>query len=70
MCLIVKCCNPKFPGGCFKYIYTSLAEWAVCFGVIAAAGLAFFFVAENLQIFSDNPPAIICSITVARAINL
>jgi Ni/Fe-hydrogenase subunit HybB-like protein len=38
--------------------FPSLAEWAVCFGVIAAAGLVFFVIAENLQIFSENPPAV------------
>ena len=37
--------------------FPSLAEWALCFGVVAAAGLAFFFIAENLPIFSSLPPA-------------
>jgi len=38
--------------------FPSLIEWAVCFGVVAAAGLMLFFVAENLPIFSNNPPAV------------
>ncbi len=38
--------------------FPSLAEWALGLGVIAAAALVFFFVAENLPIFSENPPAV------------
>jgi len=38
--------------------FPSLAEWAVCLGVIAASGLVFLFIAENLQIFNENPPAV------------
>jgi hypothetical protein len=37
--------------------FPSLAEWALSVGVVAAAGLVFFFIAENLPIFSENPPA-------------
>lgn len=38
--------------------FPSLAEWALGLGVIAAAALVFFFIAENLPIFSENPPAV------------
>ncbi len=38
--------------------FPSLAEWALSIGVVAAAGIVFFFIAENLPIFSDNPPAV------------
>lgn len=37
--------------------FPSLVEWAVCLGVIAAAGLALFFVAERFPIFGPIPPA-------------
>lgn len=37
--------------------FPSLIEWMVSLGVVAAAGLVFFFVAENLPIFSEEPPA-------------
>ncbi len=37
--------------------FPSLVEWAVSLGVVVAAGLVFFFLAENLPIFSDWPPA-------------
>ena len=50
--------------GIFGYIrdagivyFPSLIEWAVAFGVIAAAILVFFFIAEHLPIFSAIPPA-------------
>jgi Ni/Fe-hydrogenase subunit HybB-like protein len=36
--------------------FPSLIEWMVSLGVVAAAGLVFFFVAENLPIFSGQPP--------------
>ena len=36
--------------------FPSLVEWAVSLGVVAAAGLVFFFLAENLPIFSEQPP--------------
>jgi hypothetical protein len=36
--------------------FPSLIEWAVSLGVVAAAGLVFLFLAENLPIFSDRPP--------------
>jgi len=36
--------------------FPSLIEWAVGIGVIAAAGLAFFFATEHLPIFGDRPP--------------
>ncbi|MBD3258390.1 hypothetical protein GF377_08140 [candidate division GN15 bacterium] len=38
--------------------FPSLIEWAVGLGVIAVAGLAFFFVAEHFPIFSPTPPAV------------
>jgi len=34
--------------------FPSLAEWAVGFGVVAAAGLAFFFFVENFTIFDES----------------
>ncbi|MBU0755423.1 MAG: polysulfide reductase NrfD, partial [Planctomycetes bacterium] len=34
--------------------FPSLAEWAVGIGVMAAAGLVFFFVVENFSIFDDR----------------
>ena len=37
--------------------FPSLAEWSLSIGVVAAAALVFFFIAENLPIFSENPPA-------------
>jgi Ni/Fe-hydrogenase subunit HybB-like protein len=37
--------------------FPSLTEWALGLGVIAAAALMFFFIAENLPIFSSYPPA-------------
>lgn len=37
--------------------FPSLIEWAVGVGVVAAAGLVLFGVAENLPIFSELPPA-------------
>ena len=37
--------------------FPSLIEWTVSIGVVAAAGLVFFFLAENLPIFSERPPA-------------
>jgi Ni/Fe-hydrogenase subunit HybB-like protein len=40
------------------YYFPSLAEWALGLGVIAAAALVFFFVAENLPIFGKNPPGV------------
>ncbi|MBN1211969.1 MAG: hypothetical protein JXA92_05275, partial [candidate division Zixibacteria bacterium] len=36
--------------------FPSLAEWAVSFGVVAAAGLMFFFVIENFNIIKDVRP--------------
>jgi Ni/Fe-hydrogenase subunit HybB-like protein len=36
--------------------FPSLIEWAVSLGVVAAAGLVFLFLAENLPIFSERPP--------------
>jgi Ni/Fe-hydrogenase subunit HybB-like protein len=36
--------------------FPSLVEWMVSLGVVAAAGLVFFFAAENLPIFSERPP--------------
>jgi hypothetical protein len=48
--------------GIFGYIrdagsvyFPSLIEWAVGFGVVAAAGLVFFFMAEHLPIFGPRP---------------
>lgn len=48
--------------GIFGYIrdagsvyFPSLIEWAVGFGVVAAAGLIFFFLAEHLPIFGPRP---------------
>jgi len=35
--------------------YPSLAEWALGIGVIAAAGLVFMVLTENLPIFNDSP---------------
>ncbi len=35
--------------------FPSPVEWAVSLGVVAAAGLVFFFLAENLPIFSEEP---------------
>jgi len=40
-----------------RIYFPSLIEWALGFGVVAAAGLVFFFAAENLPIFGPNPPA-------------
>jgi Ni/Fe-hydrogenase subunit HybB-like protein len=37
--------------------FPSLIEWTVGIGVVAAAGLVFFFLAENLPVFSEQPPA-------------
>jgi Ni/Fe-hydrogenase subunit HybB-like protein len=37
--------------------FPTLIEWAVSLGVIAAAGLVFFFVAENVPIFTFRPSA-------------
>ncbi len=34
--------------------FPSLAEWALGIGVIAAAGLVFFFIVENTAVFDDN----------------
>jgi len=34
--------------------FPSLAEWALGIGVIAAAGLAFFFIVENTAVFDEN----------------
>ncbi len=36
--------------------FPSLAEWMLSLGVVAAAGLVFFFLAENLPIFGAQPP--------------
>jgi Ni/Fe-hydrogenase subunit HybB-like protein len=36
--------------------FPSFAEWMLSLGVVAAAGLVFFFAAENLPIFSEQPP--------------
>ncbi len=33
--------------------FPSLIEWALCFGVVAAAGLVFLFATENLPIMTD-----------------
>ncbi len=38
--------------------FPSFAEWSLSIGVVAAAGLVFFFIAENLPIFSDYPPVV------------
>jgi Ni/Fe-hydrogenase subunit HybB-like protein len=38
--------------------FPSLTEWMVSLGVVAAAGLVFFFAAENLPIFSPRPPGV------------
>ncbi len=50
--------------GIFGYVrdagavyFPSLAEWAVSLGVIAAAGLVFFFAAEHLPIFGSRVEA-------------
>jgi Ni/Fe-hydrogenase subunit HybB-like protein len=37
--------------------FPSWVEWTVSVGVVAAAGLMFFFLGENLPIFSKRPPA-------------
>lgn len=52
--------------GIFGYFHSaravylpSLAEWMLSLGVVAAAGLVFFFLAENLPIFSEYPPGVL-----------
>jgi len=49
--------------GVFGYVrdagvlyFPSLTKWMVSFGVVAAAGLVFFFAAENLPVFGDELP--------------
>ena len=34
--------------------FPSLIEWAVCFGVVAAAGLLFLFITENFSVFDEK----------------
>lgn len=41
------------------YLYMpSLIEWSVSLGVVAAAGLVFFFLCEHLPLFENSPPAV------------
>ena len=40
-----------------EHYFPSLIEWAVTLGVVAAAGLVFFFVAGHFPIFNNHPPA-------------
>ncbi len=47
--------------------FPSLAEWMLSLGVVAAAGLVFFFLAENLPVFSAQPPAAVSEVAPFRS---